>query len=98
MDRRIHAFGDALAVAALLTALVFALKAVFPGFEEWAEETLGHAWLSMGLLAFAVFAALGLAGLRLSATPRGLSAVLALSVLGSGAVMVAAAFWIAASG
>ncbi len=98
MDRRTHAFGDALAIAVVLTALIFALKAAVPAFEEWAEETLGHAWLSMGLLALAVFGGLGLGGLRLSAAPRGLSLVLALSVIGSGAVIVAAAFWLAVSG
>lgn len=96
MERYIHSFGGSLAVAVLLTAFVFAAKAIFPGFEEWGEETFGHAWLYMGVLALAVFVGLGLAPLRWTSSSRGLAALVAGAAVTSSLVITAVAVAIAA--
>jgi len=98
MERYVHSFGGSLAVAALLTALVFAVKAIFPEFEEWGEEAFGHAWLYMGILGLAVFVGLGLLPLRWTSTGSGLAGLLAGSVIVSGAVILAAAALLATYG
>lgn len=91
MERYVHSFGASLAAAVLLAALVFAIKAVFPGFEEWSEEIFGHAWLYMGVLALAVFVSLGLAPLRWTSTSYGLAALVAGAAVVSGLVIAAVA-------
>ena len=98
MERYVHSFGASLAVAVLLTALAFAIKAVFPGFEDWSEEAFGHAWLYMGVLALAVFVGLGLAPLRWTATGPGLAALVAGTALISSLIITAVAAVMAALG
>lgn len=98
MERYVHSFGGSLAVAVLLTALVFAIKAVFPAFEEWSDETLGHAWLYMGVLALAVFVGLGLAPFRLTSSSRALATLVAGAAILSGLVIAAVAAAMAAFG
>lgn len=64
MERYLHSFGASFAIALLVTAFVYAVKAVSPDFGEWTEETFGHAWFSMGVLALALYVGLGFTGLR----------------------------------
>jgi hypothetical protein len=91
MDRYIHSFGGSFAIAVLLTALVFAAKLVSPSIEEWSEETFGHAWLYMGLLAIAVFIGLGLAPLRLTTSSRALATLVGGTAVISSLIIAAAA-------
>lgn len=91
MKEHAHAFGASLSVAAALTALIFAAKAVFPALEEWGEEALGHAWLYMAVLGLAVFVGLGLARIRLTAGSGALAAMIAATAVASGAVIFVAA-------
>lgn len=98
MERYGYSFGISFAVAVLLTALVFAVKVIFPDFEEWSDETLGHAWLYMGVLALVVFAGLGLASPRWPSGSGGLAALIGVAAVGSAVVMAAAAAAMAALG
>ena len=96
MDRYVHSFGGSFAIAVLLTALVFAVKAVSPGFEEWSEETFGHAWLYMGVLALAVFIGLGLAPLRFTSSSRALAMLVGGTAVISSLIIAAVAAAMAA--
>lgn len=92
MERYVHSFGGSLAVAVMLTAFVFAIKAVFPELEEWSEEAFGHAWLYMGVLALVVFVGLGLSPVRFTTSSRGLATLIAgAAVIGGLVILVAAA-------
>ncbi|OGA48916.1 MAG: hypothetical protein A3F74_18555 [Betaproteobacteria bacterium RIFCSPLOWO2_12_FULL_62_58] len=91
MERYVHSFGASFAVAVLLTAFVFAIKAVFPELEEWSEELFGHAWLYMGVLALVVFVGLGLSPVRLTASSRGLATLVAGAAVIAGVVIAVAA-------
>lgn len=84
MERYLHSFGASFSVAVLVTALVYAVKAVFPDFGEWSEEAFGHAWFYMGTLALLIYAGLGLSGVRFTSSGRGLATLVAGSAIISG--------------
>lgn len=98
MNDRVHSFGASLSIAAGLTALVFAIKALFPELEEWGEETFGHAWLYMAILGLAVFLGLGLARLRLTTGNVALATMIAVTTIISGGVILVAAAVLALTG
>lgn len=98
MKQHVHAFGASLSVAAGLTALIFAVKALFPEFEEWGEEAFGHAWLYMGILGLAVFLSLGLVRFRLTTGSIKLATMIAVTTVASGAVILLAAAVLALTG
>ena len=77
MERYAHSFGLSLALAVLLSAFVYALKAAFPALETWTEHTFGHAWLYMAVLSLIVFVGLGLAGIRLTSSGNALAVMVA---------------------
>jgi membrane-anchored protein YejM (alkaline phosphatase superfamily) len=83
-------FGWSYSIAAVVTAIVFAVKALNPGLDEWAEELFGHAWLYQGVLGLLLFVGLGLApfGKR---DLRGVAFLVLGSTLVSGLIIVAAA-------
>ncbi len=96
MERYVHSFGGSFAFAALLTAFVFVIKAIFPGFAEWSEDTFGHAWLFMGVLALGIFVGLGLVPVRWTSSSRALATLIAGAAVISGFVIVVAAVSMAA--
>ena len=59
----VASFGVSYSIVAIGVALADALTVLIPGLEERAEQTLGPAWLYMGVLGMIVFGAAGLFGL-----------------------------------
>jgi hypothetical protein len=87
MERYLHSFGASFAIALLVTAFVYAVKAVSPDFGEWTEETFGHAWFSMGVLALALYVGLGFTGLRWTKDSKSLAVLVAGAAVVSGGVI-----------
>lgn len=87
MERYMHSFGASFSVAVLFTALVYAIKAVFPDFGEWTEEVFGHAWFYMGVLALIIYVGLGLSSVRWTSTSQGLATLVAGSAIVSGSII-----------
>lgn len=84
MERYLHSFGASFSIAVLVTALVYAVKAVFPDFGEWSEEAFGHAWFYMGTLALLIFAGIGYSGISFTSSSKGLATMVAASAVVSG--------------
>lgn len=84
-------FGLSFAIAVLTTAIVFAIKAINPELEEWAEEAFGHAWFYQAVLALIVFLGLGLVPMGGRLDGRGVAGIVAGSTVVSGLIILAAA-------
>jgi len=91
MERYVYSFGSSFAVAAVLTALEYLAKGIFPGFAEWSEETLGPAWLVHALIGLVIFVGLGFAPIPWTRSDRGLAILIGAAIVVSGAVMLASA-------
>jgi len=98
MERYVYSFGASFAVAVLVTAGLYVIKALIPGLEEWAEELFGHAWFYMAVIAVAVFVILGLAPIRFASDGRRLAVQIGSAAVTSAIVIVALAAVLAASG
>ena len=98
MERYPYSFGASFAVAVLVTVGLYAIKALIPGLEEWAEESFGHAWLYMGVIAVAVFVILGLTPIRFASDGRRLAVKFGGVAIVGAIVIVALAAILAASG
>lgn len=95
MERYVHSFGNSFAVAAVLTALEYLVKGIFPGFAEWSEANLGHAWLVNGVLGLVIFVGLGFSGVRWTRSDRGLAILIGAATVASGLVILVAAAMLA---
>ncbi|HEX8011484.1 MAG TPA: hypothetical protein VF814_11190 [Casimicrobiaceae bacterium] len=95
MERYVHSFGSSFAVAAVLTALEYLVKGIFPGFAEWSEVNLGHAWLVQAVLGLVIFVGLGFAPIRWTQSARGLAILIGAATVVSGAVILVAAMMLA---
>ena len=83
-------FGLSYSIAVVVTALLFAVKAVNPELDEWTEEVFGHAWLYQGVLGLLLFVGLGLAPLG-KHDLRGVAFIVLGSTVVSGLIIVGAA-------
>ncbi len=97
MERYVYSFGGSFVIAVLLTALLFAIKAVAPGLEDRTEGRFGHAWAYMGVLAIVVFVAIGMTPFRLASSARSLAVAIAAATVASGTVIVAVSAFVAAT-
>lgn len=68
----------------LVTASVYAVKAVSPEFGEWMGGIFGHAWFSMRVLALALYVGLGFIGLRWTKDSKCLAVLVAGAAIMSG--------------
>ncbi|RWA75399.1 MAG: hypothetical protein EOQ28_09910 [Mesorhizobium sp.] len=98
MDRQIYSFGASIVVASLLTAVIYAIKAVVPGLDEAIEDSIGHAWSYMGVIGLVVFFGLGLAPVRFAKDGRSLAVQIAGAALVSAGALFLLSAWLAVRG
>ncbi len=91
IGKPVGAFGLSFAIAVLTIAGLFALKAVNPELEEWAEEAFGHAWLYQTVLALILFVGLGFVPMGGRLGGNGVAGIVAGSTVVSGLIILAAA-------
>jgi hypothetical protein len=86
----VASFGFAYSIAVTLIAMVDAVTVLIPGLEEQAEQTLGPAWLYMGMLGIISFGTLRLLGLGRTSSRRKVALAMIGSTIFAGLVIVAA--------
>ena len=91
IGRPVVSFGLSFAIAVLVTAVLFAIKAVEPELDEWAEDAFGHAWFYQGVLALILFVGLGFIPMGGRLGGRIVAAIVFSSTAVSGLVILAAA-------
>lgn len=91
IGKSVGAFGLSFAIAVLITAALFAFKAINPELEEWAEEAFGHAWFYQAVLALIVFLGIGLMPMGSRLGGRAVAGIVVGSTVVSGLVILAAA-------
>jgi hypothetical protein len=91
-------FGFAYSIAVIVIALVDAITVLIPGLEEEVDQTLGPAWLYMGLLGVILCAGFGFAGMGKGQGRRRTALVVIASTVLSGLLILGMAARAGSSG